>query len=178
VEIRPVTVRDRAAVLALNTESEWATTPLDASSLEALLAMADPALVATSGDEVLGFALALPPGRPYDSANYRWFAARYDDFLYLDRVAVGERHRRRGVGGAIYEEMELRARPPGRMLCEVNLEPPNHPSLAFHSARGYEPVGRLDHGGKTVVMLAKELASSPGAQASVGHGLHRKPSPW
>ena len=83
------------------------------------------------------------PGRPYDSANYRWFAARYDDFLYLDRVAVGERHRRRGVGGAIYEEMELRARPSGRMLCEVNLEPPNHPSLAFHSARGSVSPARL-----------------------------------
>jgi len=158
MEIRRAGDRDIPAILELNLESEWALSPLDASDLAALLANTALALVASAGDDVAGFALALAPGADYVSANFRWFSERYSSFLYLDRIAIAARHRRRGIGAAIYEEMEAHARPFGRMCCEVNISPPNDVSLAFHVARGYEKLGTLDHaGGKVVVMLVKEL---------------------
>ncbi|MCU1495647.1 MAG: acetyltransferase family protein [Acidimicrobiaceae bacterium] len=165
MHIRSVTSKDAPAILALNAESESALSPLDAEALDTLLATTALALLAVDGegegDEVLGFALAFGPGATYDSANYRWFEQRYDSYLYLDRIAVDGRHRRRGVGRAIYDEMERHAEPSGRMLCEVNLVPPNDTSLAFHASRGYDQVGTLEHtGGKVVVMLAKELRGS------------------
>ncbi|MDA8290793.1 MAG: GNAT family N-acetyltransferase [Actinomycetota bacterium] len=157
--MRPATATDREAMLGLNLESEWALSPLDEPGLDALVASARVALVAEDGAGVAGFALALGPEAEYESANFRWFAERFDSFLYLDRIAVGARSRRRGVGAAIYEVMECEAARSGRMCCEVNLVPRNAPSLAFHLSRGYEEVGTLEHpGGKVVVMLVKELA--------------------
>lgn len=159
MQIRSARADDAPVILALNTESEWAMTPLDAASLDSLLEIAARVFVADEEGELLGFAVALAPHQPYDSANYRWFGERYASFLYLDRIAVGARYRRRGVGRSLYDEMEQLATPSGRMLCEVNFVPPNETSLAFHEARGYERVGTLEHGGgKVVVMLAKELS--------------------
>jgi predicted GNAT superfamily acetyltransferase len=43
------------------------------------------------------------------------------------------------------------------MALEVNVEPPNPASLAFHAARGYVEVGRRVDGGKAVSLLAKDL---------------------
>jgi predicted GNAT superfamily acetyltransferase len=43
-------------------------------------------------------------------------------------------------------------------VCEVNVRPANPASLAFHTARGYRELGRLEHGPeKVVALLAKEL---------------------
>jgi predicted GNAT superfamily acetyltransferase len=38
---------------------------------------------------------------------YRWFSRRHERFRYLDRVAVHERFRRRGVGTVIYDEAKV-----------------------------------------------------------------------
>jgi predicted GNAT superfamily acetyltransferase len=47
------------------------------------------------------------------------------------------------------------------MVCDVNIEPRNDTSLAFHAARGYHEVGRLAHGSvKTVALMSKELAAA------------------
>jgi hypothetical protein len=32
----------------------------------------------------------MKPGLPYGSTNYQWFCDKYDDFIYLDRVAFTE----------------------------------------------------------------------------------------
>ena len=52
---------------------------------------------------------------------------------------VGAAHRRRH---RVYDEIEARARLAPVMCLEVNLDPPNEPSLAFHRRRGYVEVGR------------------------------------
>ncbi len=38
----------------------------------------------------------------YDSVNYRWFAERYERFLYVDRVVVAAAQHGRGFGLAQY----------------------------------------------------------------------------
>lgn len=163
MQVRDLQRTDWPAVLALNQASVRELSSLDHPRLGYILALAYRSLVVDLGAEggVAAFAIAVAPGAPYDSANYRWFSERYAQFLYLDRIAVAAEHRRRGLGEALYEQMEQAARPFTRMTCDVNVRPRNEASLAFHAARGYEDVGRLDHGEeKTVALMSKELLGS------------------
>jgi uncharacterized protein len=149
---------DADAVLRLNDESVAMLSPLDADRLSLLRTIAEHALVCESDGELAGFALAFGPGTAYDSINYAWHGERFDDFLYLDRVAVSTAFRRRGIASLLYDEMESCAAQHGRMLCEVNHDPPNEPSLAFHRARGYREIGHLTQpDGYVTVMLEKPL---------------------
>jgi uncharacterized protein len=161
--LRESTRADWRRMLELNLASERELSPLDEQRLEWILSLAHRDVVAERGREIAGFALAIPQGTEYDSENYRWFAARFERFLYLDRIVVGESQRRHGVGTQLYDAMEIAAVPFERMVCEVNLQPPNPASLAFHIARGYTEIDRLEHGSeKLVALLGKEL--QPGVQ--------------
>jgi uncharacterized protein len=152
---------DRPRLLALNEESEQELSELDMPRLEYILALAHRTLVVESDGEIAAFAIAIAPGTGYDSQNYRWFGERYEHFLYLDRIAVAAPHRRHGFGARIYDAMEESAIPFQRMVCDVNVDPPNDVSLAFHKARGYREVGRLQHPGKAVMLFSKELSIRP-----------------
>jgi predicted GNAT superfamily acetyltransferase len=158
MNVREMTRADWPTVLALNEASVRELSPLDEARLEYILELAHAALVVDREGEVAAVAIAIAPGTPYDSANYRWFAERYERFLYLDRIAVGAAHRRHGLGALVYDAMEEAARPFGQMVCDVNVKPRNDASLGFHAARGYEDVGRLAHGEvKTVALMRKQL---------------------
>lgn len=92
---------------------------------------------------MVSFCQVLAPGERYASMNYRWFSGRYDDFVYLDRVAVAPAHRDRGVGSRLYEEVERRTRATWFTL-EVKLRPRNDGSLRFHARRGFVGVGQQE----------------------------------
>jgi len=152
---------DVSEVLALNEASVADLSPLDIPELTRLRRLARRDDVVEVNGQVAAFVLVFGPSADYDSANYRWFTERYADFGYLDRIVVGQQWRRRGLGRLIYDDVEKAAGSHGRLACEVNLEPPNHASLAFHAARGYVEVGRLRYdGGKVTAMLVKELPPS------------------
>jgi ribosomal protein S18 acetylase RimI-like enzyme len=68
---------------------------------ERLCALSALASLATLAGAPAGFLLAMTPDADYHSPNFRWFLARYDRFLYVDRIAVAATHRRRGVGSAL-----------------------------------------------------------------------------
>jgi uncharacterized protein len=156
--LREATHADWPALLAMNAASVRELSPLDEQRLRYILALAHRSLVVERAGEVAAFALAIAPGADYDSRNYGWFGERYERFLYLDRIAVSASRRRQGIGAQLYDAMEQAAAPFERMVCDVNIEPPNEASLAFHAFRGYVQVGRLEHGAaKTVALLSKEL---------------------
>ncbi len=158
--LRPITDTDVPAVLALNHRFVEVLSPLDAERLAWLVGLADRAEVLEVDDKVAGFVVTFGPGSDYDSENYRWFSERFgSDFYYLDRIVVAEHLRRRGLAGFVYEAMEAAAQEYGRMALEVNVDPPNHGSLAFHATRGYAEVGRLGEPGHAVALLVKELAA-------------------
>ena len=120
------------------------------------------ALVAEVDDQVAGFCLVLAPGADYDSLNYLWFSERYDDFVYLDRVAFPVAFQGRGLGRAMYAEVERLAaeRQPNAtdFTLEVNLRPRNDRSLAFHSRLGFREVGQQETDyGALVSLMAKPL---------------------
>ena len=99
----------------------------------------------------------------YDSPNFLWFRDRYERFVYVDRVVTAAAARGRGLAGALYRDLVEQARAAGHNLivCEVNADPPNPASDAFHKGFGFEPVGEaLLPNGKTVSYLALRIAAS------------------
>jgi len=161
VEIRETTVADLPAALALNNSSIPALNELDAGEIERLFGMAALALTAVVDDAFAGFCITFPPGVEYASLNYGWFSRHYDEFIYLDRIAVDPAYRRYGVGRAFYGRIvEQFTGIYPQLLCEVNVRPRNEASLLFHHSVGFREVGRqdTDGGNKTVSLLALPLA--------------------
>lgn len=156
--IRDLRPTDIEAATAINNANTPAVGEADAEHLAHLLGQSVIALAAvTPGDELAGFCIVLGPGADYGSVNYRWFSERYDDFVYLDRVAVAETARSAGVGTALYAEVERRAAAPW-FLLEVNLRPRNDGSLRFHHRLGFTEVGQQETDyGILVSLLAKAL---------------------
>jgi len=111
------------------------------------------------------FLLAMPETADYDRLNFLWFRDRYPRFVYIDRIAVGTRDRRSGLGESLYADLLTWAegRTP-RLACEVNIRPSNEPSLRFHRKIGFQPVGvqDTDGGRKTVSLMIRELAGDGG----------------
>lgn len=155
--LRPIEARDHDRVLDLNARNVALLAPLDDARLLELLGWADRGDVVEHDGRVVGFVLTFAPGTPYDSENYRWFTRAFDDFYYLDRIVLDDDVRRLGLGRRVYDELEEVARRHGRMVLEVNLEPPNEPSLAFHRTRGYADLAALGAVGKKVLLMEKPL---------------------
>jgi predicted GNAT superfamily acetyltransferase len=156
--LRPIAEDDVPDVLALNEANVELLAPMDAARLAELQAWAIRADVIDVGGAFAGFVITMGPGSDYDSPNYRWFAQRYGSgFHYLDRIVLDDAFRRLGLATAVYEVVEADAAAAGRLTLEVNAEPPNPASLAFHAGRGYAEVGRLGGPGKTVALMAKHL---------------------
>ncbi len=156
--LRPVRAADHADVLALNERNVELLAPLDEARLVQLLGWADQALVLDDDGGFAGFVITFASGSAYDAENFAWFSERYADFGYLDRVVIHEDFRRRGLGSFVYDELESSCSQP-LFTLEVNLDPPNEASLAFHHARGYVEVGQRLAGGHLVTLLAKQLIS-------------------
>ena len=151
-------------VLALNEANVPALGALEPGKLARLVDMSFCSLVAHEGDTsspVLGFCIVLLPGADYASVNYRWFSERYDDFVYLDRVAVAEQARGLGIGRLLYEEVARRGAGHESFTLEVNLEPRNDVSLAFHERLGFTEVGQqtTDYG-FVVSMQSRQLPTA------------------
>jgi predicted GNAT superfamily acetyltransferase len=143
------------AVAALNAAAVPAVADVDASALWRLVDQAVFAPVVVVDTAVVAFMIVLGPGLDYDSPNYGFFARRHADFAYVDRIVVAPPWQRRGLGAALYDAVEARVDATVPVLAaEVNVEPPNPGSLAFHAARGFEAVGEQDtHGGAQRVRL-------------------------
>ena len=106
---------------------------------------------------IAGFCMCMPPGTTYDSPNYLFFVDRYDDFVYLDRVAITAEYQGRGIGPMLYREVERRTTAPYFTL-EVNVKPLNEGSLRFHTREGFEEVAQLEtRPGKIVSLMVKRL---------------------
>ncbi len=145
------------AVLRLNQDHVAELSHLDQASLRRLIDAAFWASVANGGD---AFALAFDQDADYDSLNFRWFKDRYERFVYVDRIAVAGSARGRSLANRLYRNLfdEAAAQGHSIVVCEVNLEPPNHASDAFHRSHEFEEVGAAKlTSRKTVRYLAKPL---------------------
>ena len=141
---REFTANDSEAVLRLNAESVAVLSPMDEARFQLLRSMACLHLVAEDPSGVVGFLMAFADGVPYDSVNYQWFASRFKRFVYIDRVVVSGALRGAGIGSDFYGLAEAYAAKSNIawLVCEVDVEPPNPGSLAFHKKKGFVEVSR------------------------------------
>lgn len=134
---------------------------LSALSAERLAQMLAQAFYARGVGDVQAALIAFDQDSAYDGLNFAWFRARYDRFVYIDRLVVAPAARGRGLARALYADLFAAAAAGGHRLaaCEVNIDPANPASLAFHAQAGFVPVGeaRWPEQGKTVRYLVRAL---------------------
>ncbi len=159
--VRELVPSDRDAVLRINAASRPGVAALDDPELARLMALRGHHLVAERDGHVAGYALTFLREALYDGEEFELFRRRLSrPFLYVDQVATRSESRRGGVGSALYAALEEAARRAGSsaLCCEVNLDPPNPESMAFHRARGFHSEWELaTRDGRTVAMMIKEL---------------------
>jgi predicted GNAT superfamily acetyltransferase len=149
-----------ADLLALNNAHAQALSWLEPERLVHLVRQAFSARRIGRNDALL---LAFDQDADYDSANFLWFRARYERFVYVDRVVVAPAARGRGYGRQLYTDLFEQASRAGhrRVVCEVNADPPNPVSDAFHTALGFAVVGSatIQGGGKTVRYFSRQIGT-------------------
>lgn len=163
-ELQPVlrvgTPADHQTVVAINQAAVPAVGDMDAEHLGRLLAWTERFLVVERDATILGFCLLMAEGQGYGSVNYRWFAEHYERFVYVDRVAVIPEAQGQGIGRLIYDEVIAHGRAGGWpvLTAEVNVEPRNEQSLAFHARFGFTEAGQQHTPyGTTVSLLELNL---------------------
>jgi predicted GNAT superfamily acetyltransferase len=146
-----VSARDEPAILALNNEHAAELSWIEPDRLSFLLGEA---FYARRVGALEAFIMTFDQQARYDSPNFLWFRERYQRFVYVDRIVVAAHARGRGHGRRFYEDLfghALRA-DQAIVTCEVNINPPNPASDAFHAALGFAEVGQAAiHGGKKSV---------------------------
>ncbi len=165
--IRDTAPDDFTPILQLNEESVRFLSPLNRERLAQLHEEAAYRRVCEWGDEgertVVAFLLAFREGCTYDSPNYRWFAARYKTFIYIDRIVVSPTRQGHGIGDVFYTDLFTFARKAkvDWVTCEFDIEPPNEASQRFHERRGFKEVGTqsVANGKKRVSLQAVSLGS-------------------
>lgn len=154
----PLTADALPAILALNNEHARELSWLEPERLAHLVSQAFWTVRIGEAD---AFLLGFDQNAAYDSANFLWFKARYPRFAYVDRVVVARHARGRGLARLLYQELFETAAAAGHSMiaCEVNMDPPNPQSDAFHAAMGFEEAGSAEiYGGeRTVRYLIKRL---------------------
>ena len=157
--IRDITDSDLDELLALNQDHVKELSHLTRDEMSRLVGEA---FYARRPDDGLAFLLVFDQDADYGSPNFLWFKARHDRFAYVDRIVVSPEERGRGFARQLYEALFEKAEAAGhtRICCEVNSDPPNPGSDAFHAALGFEIIGeaRLPDRGKSVRYMTRELA--------------------
>ncbi len=165
-EIVPLQDLDRVGLLALNNAHA---TELSAVSPELLDRILSQATLAIGVAPMRAALIAFDEASGYSGRNFAWFVGRYPRFLYVDRVVVSPEARGQGLARLLYDRVfEVAGDRP--VTCEVNQEPPNSASDAFHAGLGFVPLGTAVHGGKTVRYLVRQPASGGAASGGAESG--------
>ena len=156
--IRELKLSDLKDVLRLNNASIPAVNELNSKDLEEIVMMSRKSWVIESEGVIVASLLILGPGESYQSNNYTWLEKQFTNFCYVDRIMVDAQAKRQGFGKQLYETLEVYAieQKAEILLCEVNIEPPNPQSLAFHINLGWEPFHVREHGPKKKVQYLKK----------------------
>jgi len=121
-----------------------------------------PAWVAVTDRDIAGYLIAFLGSASYGGEEFAWFKQRTQNFVYVDQVALARSYRGRGIGSVLYSELERwgSRQQCESLSCEVNLDPPNPASMAFHMSYGFIQIGRMHTSdGRHVALLQKAVRS-------------------
>ena len=160
--IRPFAETDRAALLRLNGDNWPSVYPLDEDLLAWLRGFGGHHRVAVDpAGVVLGYLMTFSSASAYDDTEIRELRRRVaEPFLYICQVAIAPEHRRRRIGCAFYEAATDAAQRQGLRLlcCDVNTDPPNPESFAFHRRLGFLEIGQgIASNGVAIAYLTRKL---------------------
>ena len=100
MEIRELSGSDVQKMWEINEQGLPGTGKVDEQGLLNLLEYSEISVGAYKDGELLGYVICLPPATEYGSLNYAWFNENMSDFLYVDRIAVAQIHRDKGIGSS------------------------------------------------------------------------------
>jgi len=126
-------------VLKLNNIHAKETSFLEKTDLERLVERSY--LTKTIG-ELDAFLIAMSHSSSHDGINFSWFKERFDSFAYIDRIVTAEHARGKGHAKSLYLALMDKAKKDGidMVCCEINHQPPNPGSVAFHEKLGFEMI--------------------------------------
>ena len=174
ISIRDVLEHELDAILAMNNAAGSGILPMNQEQIRFFWQQAAYFRVAESDDCLVGFLIAMNPDADYESSNFAWFKARYDAFVYVDRIVIAKGQRSAGIGRLFYADVhsfaEVRA---PALVAEVFIEKGTHPALLFHGSFGFHEVGQhqMPDSPLRAAMLYKELCSYPYVQSTYGGQL-------
>jgi predicted GNAT superfamily acetyltransferase len=160
--LRKLLASDEGRILSLNAESQPAVARLDPRELARLLSLSPEHLAIDAGEAgVIGYALVFASDADYDGEEFSALRHRLaEPFLYIDQVVIEKGARGGGLGRALYDQLAGLAERRGMryLACEVNTQPANPASLAFHLRLGFLPLGPMATAdGREVVLLVRQL---------------------
>ena len=157
--IGEITPHHHAKLLQMNREFVHWLSPMNRDELLYVLGRATYARQVNGAEGVL-IGYAHDVDYP-DHWNMAWLSSRFQNFFYIDRVIIDGAAQGKGLGQALYADVESYARSRGYdwLACEVNTVPDNPGSHGFHLGQGFEPLGEQDFPdkGKAVRYYAKAL---------------------
>jgi predicted GNAT superfamily acetyltransferase len=176
--LRDVRASDLAAVMGLNNTAGSSILPMDGAQLDRLYRHADYFRVAEVDGHLAGFLVALCDSTPHTSSNFQWFRQHCPQFVYIDRVVIGDLHRGHGLGRMFYADVQSYAevRSPN-LACEVFLEPRDDVAVLFHGIFGFHEAGQqvMPESGRRVSLLIKQLECYPFVRDTYARGLPALP---
>jgi uncharacterized protein len=160
-------------LLTLNNDHSVELSPLTLAELDLLIRESFFSATINDSDALL---IAFDQSSRYQHVNFLWFRVFFEkayqenshneenanaNFVYIDRVVTSLAARGKGYARALYTDLFQRAKSAGhtRIACEVNLDPPNPVSDAFHVSLNFHEVGRaaIHNNTKTVRYLLRNL---------------------
>ena len=154
MEIRELSGSDVQKMWEINEQGLPGTGKVDEQGLLNLLEYSEISVGAYEDGELLGYVICLPPATKYGSLNYAWFNENMADFLYVDRIAVAQIHRDKGIGSRLYSHIiEYSSK---QIAAEVSLNPPNLASMRFHGRFDFEKIGELHHETYSVNLMLRK----------------------
>jgi len=143
--IDTATTDDLPEILELNEAALPAVSSVNLVDMEHFLSIAEYFRILKIKDQILGFLIALTPGKNYQS---------------LDRIVIAPAFHGNGFGRAFYDNLsDFSSEQAPRITCEVNIRPMNEGSILFHEKYGFDQVGTQETEGRTkeVSLMAIDL---------------------
>lgn len=154
IEIVPATEQDTDYILSQNAENVHYLSPLDAATVHQIPAQGGSVSILWNKEHRVGFLISYGANGSYESVNYQWFQQRLKAFRYVDRIVIDQAYRGRGFGDSCYQSLIDQCRRENLfwLTAEIDIEPSNPGSLAFHQKHGFVEAGqqKVQNGKKRV----------------------------
>ena len=129
-------------IVKMNQEALPAVSSVNINDMNHFLTIVDYFCSIKIEKKLVGFLIALSPGKEYHSVNYKWFEKRFDSFMYVDRIVIDPSYQGNGLGKGFYNDLvDFSNNKTDRITCEVNIRPKNEGSMIFHEKYGFVQVG-------------------------------------